>query len=241
MVLKFRWFSNKDKSLDAEASLNKELQRIGSSLRVKDRIVHGKNRRSHVYLNYIDFWENGIKWLGIQGVESVEDMAMLLVCWNEKCHCSKKIEARFPEVKFPESRKMIEKGVEEYLDWFWEKLVNKQDKRFAPLIELCAANERTRRLMSYIQLRDFGLSRSIGTVNGVELHDLPRVRITDDWEYEVRTPGMAYQEYAGQRPRQFLGRGTAQEAFSILLQYLPPNCSPATYQGGFGCCSSPQA
>ncbi len=234
-----KWLGKKRRPLDNTDDLNKALERLGSSLRVENRKVCGKNRQSHVFLNYIDFWENGIKWLGIQGVACVDDMARLLICWNEKCMCSHEIEDEFPEIKFPEPRKKIEQGEKAYLDWFWEKLVNKKDKRFGPLIDLCASNEQTRQLMSYIQLRDFGLSRSIGKVNGVELKDLPRIRITDDWEYEVRWTGMAVQEYAGQ-PRQCIGRGTAREAFMILLDHLP-DCGPATYQRGFGCCPPPEA
>ena len=79
-------------------------------------------------------------------------------------------------------------------------------------------------------------STSIGTVNGVALKDLPRVRITDDWDYEVRTPAQAAKELAGKTPREYLGKGDAQEAFRILLEHFPEGCSPATYQRGRGCC-----
>ena len=209
---------------------------MGSSLKLDGRRVTNKNRSSTVYLNYIDFYENGIKWLGIQGVSDTHEMAQLLICWNEKCMCSHEIEELFPEVAFPVARKMIEHGEEAYLNWFWKKLVEKRDKRFGPLIALCASNKRTRRLMSFVQLRDFGLSRSIGTINGVELNDLPRIRITDDWEFEVRTPSMAIQEYCGKQPREYIGRGNANQAFRLLLDLLPADCGTAYYQRGNGCC-----
>lgn len=234
MVLKRLW--KKKIKPDSCSELNRELELLGSALRAEGRWVQSKNRKTRVYGNYIEFWENGIKWLGIQGIDSIQDMARLVMGWNEQCKCSCEIEKEFPEIKFPESRKKIEEGEEAYLDWFWKKMIGKRDRRFGALINLCAANERTRALMSYIELRDFGLSRSIGLINGINFMDLPRIRITDDWEYEVRTPTMAVQEYAGQAPRQCIGRGDAHEAFRILLDSLPPNLGRAQYQSGAGCC-----
>ena len=191
---------------------------------------------SKVFLNYIDFWENGVNWYGVQGVKNDRDMAKLIIFWNERCLCSKEIEKHFPDLCFPEARKRIEQGEAAYIQYCWDKLIAKKDNRFGELIEMCASNPRTRRLMSYIQLRDFGLCSYIGEVNGVQYHDLPRVRITDDWEYEVRTPKMAQMEYAGRKPREFLGKGNAQEAFQILLKNLPPGAGPARYHSGVGCC-----
>ncbi len=189
-----------------------------------------------IYLDYIEFWENGIKWYGVKGVNSPHDMALMIHYWNERCMCSTKLEAEFPNLKFPVARKKIEQGEEAYLDWFWDNQCSKKDQRFAKLIDLCASHQITRRLVSFIQLRDFGFCRSIGTINGIELRDLPRIRITDNWDYEVRMPTQAYEEYAGYTPREFLGKGNAQQAFQLLIESLPPNCSPATYQQGRGCC-----
>ncbi len=216
--------------------VNRELALIGSKLRVEKRVAKNNNRETRTFLNYIEFWENGIKWYGVQGIESPRDMALLIHYWNDCCMCSRLIEEKFPALKFPEARKKIEEGEDAYLDWFWKKQCSKKDRRFAELIDLCAQHPVTRRLMTYIQLRDFGFSRSIGTVNGVALRDLPRVRITDDWDYEVRTHSQAVKEYAGVSPREYLGKGNAREAFNLLLQLFPPNCSPATYQSGRGCC-----
>lgn len=230
------FFRKKRAPQDSFQEVNRELERIGSKLQVKDRNASSKNRMTRIFLNYIEFWENGIKWYGVQGVKNPHDMALLIHYWNECCMCSHQIEAEFPDLKFPVARKKIEQGEAAYLDWFWEKQCSKKDRRFAELIELCASNQVTRRLISYIQLRDFGFSRSIGTMNGVELRDLPRVRVTDEWEYEVRTPTQARAEYAGKSPRDYLGKGNAEEAFRLLLQYFPPDCGPATYQRGRGCC-----
>ncbi len=230
------FFKKKRAPQDSFEEVNRELERIGSELRVVNRNVSNKNRMTRIYLNYIEFWENGIKWYGVQGVKNSHDMALLIHFWNERCMCSSQIERQFPDLKFPVARKKIEESEDAYLDWFWDKQCSKKDRRFADLIELCASNPITRRLVSFIQLRDFGFSRSIGTMNGVELRDLPRVRITDEWEYEVRTPTHAYEEYAGRSPREYLGKGNAFEAFRLLLQSFPPNCGPATYQRGRGCC-----
>lgn len=216
--------------------VNQELELLGSTLRVEGRWIVNKNRKSRIYGNYIDFWENGIKWLGVQGFDDPKDLARLAMCWNEFCMCSKEIEKEYPVISFPVARKKIEQGVAAYLDWYWETLVEKKDRRFHALINLCAANQKTRHLMSYVEWRDFGLCRSIGLVNGVNYLDLPRVRITDDWEYEVRTPEMAHAEYSGHEPRQCLGKGDAEEAFRILLQNLPADLGPASYQSGVGCC-----
>lgn len=232
----FSWFWKKNKPQDSTKEVNRALGLLGSSLKVENGKVSNRNRSSRIFLNYIDFWENGIMWYGVQGVENASDMAMLIHLWNEKCLCSKDIEARFPDLHFPEARKKIEQGEEAYLDWSWARLVAKKDNRFGELIQLCASNPITRRLMSYIQLRDFGLCSYIGKVHGAEYHDLPRVRITDDWEFEVRTPAMAQQEYAGRQPREFLGKGSAKEAFRILLDCIPPNAGPARYHRGAGCC-----
>ncbi len=221
---------------DSFREVNLELERMGSVLRIENRKVSNKNRMTRIYLNYIEFWENGIKWYGVQGVKSPHDMALMIHYWNDCCMCSHELEAQFPDLEFPVARKKIEQGEEAYLDWFWDKQCAKKDRRFAELIDLCASHDVTRRLVSFIQLRDFGFSRSIGTVGGVELRDLPRVRITDEWDYEVRTPAQAYQEYAGRTPRGYLGKGDATQAFQLLLQLLPPDCSPATYQRGRGCC-----
>ena len=221
---------------DSFLEVNRELELIGSELRVVSREVSNKNRMTRSFLNYIEFWENGIKWYGVQGVESPRDMAMLIYFWNECCMGSCEIEKYYPSLKFPEARKKIEESEDAYLDWFWNKQCSKKDRRFAELIELCSTNQVTRRLMTFIDLRDFGFSRSIGTVNGVALKDLPRVRITDDWEYEVRTPTQAAQELVGKTPREYIGKGDAKEAFRILLEHFPEGCSPATYQRGRGCC-----
>ena len=230
------FFRKKRAPEDSFLEVNRELELIGSELRVVNREVSNKNRMTRSFLNYIEFWENGIKWYGVQGVESPRDMAMLIFFWNERCMCSREIEKYYPSLKFPEARKKIEQSEDAYLDWFWNKQCSKKDRRFAELIDLCSENQVTRRLMSFIDLRDFGFSRSIGTVNGVALKDLPRVRITDDWEYEVRTPAQAAKELAGKTPREYLGKGDAQEAFQILLEHFPEGCSPATYQRGRGCC-----
>lgn len=231
-----RLFRKKKSPLIAFDEVNRELKRIGSKLQVNDRVVSNKNRMSRVYNNYIDFWENGIKWYGIQGIKDPEEMALLIVFWNERCMCSRQMETHFPALNFPIARKKIEESEDAYLDWFWDKQKNQRDKRFAELIELSSSHPLTRKLMTYMQLRDFGFSRSIGTINGVELSDLPRVRITDEWEYEVRTPSQAMDEYSGRQPRGFLGKGNAGEAFRVLLNHLPPNCGPATYHRGQGCC-----
>lgn len=230
------WFWKKSKPKDSYENVNRELELLGSHLRVENGRVSNRNRSSRIFLNFIDFRENGILWYGVQGVKNDRDMAVLIQMWNEDCKCSGEIEERFPEMKFPEGRKKIEEGEEAYLDWSWNKLVAKKDNRFGEFIELCAGNPKTRRLMSYIQLRDFGLSSYIGKVNGVEFYDLPRVRITDDWEYEVRSPEMAHNEYAGKKPRSCYGKGNAREAFWLLLRKLPPDAGPAKYHRGAGCC-----
>lgn len=184
---------------------------------------------SRVYGDFVDFWENGINWMGVQGV-SIPDQARLLYYWNELRLDSTEIEDRVDGIRFPIARKKIEQGEEAYLDWFWQQQIRKDDARFGQLIELLASHDRTCRLVSYIELRDLCLSRSIGEVNGVMLNDLPRIRITDEWEFEVRTPAMAVAEYNGEEPREFLGKGNAHEAFEIVLQNLPPDLGPAQYQ-----------
>ena len=230
------FFRKKRAPEDSFLEINRELELIGSELRVVNREVSNKNRMTRTFLNYIEFWENGIKWYGVQGVKTPRDMAMLIFFWNERCMCSDEIERYYPSLKFPEARKKIEESEDAYLDWFWNKQCSKKDRRFAELIDLCSTHQVTRRLMAFIDLRDFGFSRSIGTVNGVALKDLPRVRITDDWDYEVRTPAQAAKELAGKTPREYLGKGDAKEAFRILLANFPDGCSPATYQRGRGCC-----
>ncbi|MEM7038263.1 MAG: hypothetical protein AAF570_14865, partial [Bacteroidota bacterium] len=187
-----------------------------------------------------DFWENGIKWLGVDGIHDVKTRAKLIHAWCECCENSATIESMLPGISFPTSRKKIETGEISFLDWHWEHLRRKNDRRFGRLIDLFATNSRTRRLMSYFHLRDFGLSRNIGEVNGLLCRDLPCIRITDDWRYEVRVPAMKIvgREFDDAKPRYV---GTAEEAFEAVLCLLPENVGTARYFRCDGCPPPPAA
>jgi hypothetical protein len=205
--------------------LNKELRALGSRIVVADRMVTVGNRSCQVFGRYIDFWENGMKWLGVDGVKDIRQMAQLMICWLEKQMNSSAIEDQIPAIQFPESRKKMEAGEEQFLDWYWQNLIERRDRRFGRIIELFANNPRTRRLMSFTRLRDFGFSRIIPPHE--QRTDLPFVRVNDNWEYEVHVHiGILDQESS---PRKCLGKGNAEEAYQMVLDYLPGNIGTARY------------
>lgn len=208
--------------------INLELEKIGSCLKVSDKRVSLRNRHCIVFGNYIDFWENGMKWLGVDKVADPAIKAKLLHLWLERGTNSDEIEEAVPGIEFPISRKKIEEGEESYLNWYWQNLRARGDRRFGRLIDLFAANDRTRRLMSFVRTRDFAFS------NRIPPHDvgpvLPFVRITDNWDYEVVVSFGILDEDADQLPRRVVGKGNADEAYEMILNYLPSNLGMARYQ-----------
>lgn len=205
--------------------LNKCLHALGSNIVVQDRMVTVGSRSCQVFGRYIDFWENGMKWMGVDNVKDIKQMADLMFYWLDIKLNSSEIEHLVPGINFPESRKKIEAGEEQFLDWYWQNLMERRDRRFGPIIELFASNPRTRKLMSFTRLRDFGLSRIIPP--NEQRTDLPFVRINDNWEYEVHVHIGILDQDAG--PRKCLGKGNADQAFEMVLAYLPGNVGVARY------------
>jgi hypothetical protein len=234
-------FNRRKKKTESFAQLNDALEAIGSRLRVEGRVVSKGNRLCHIFGSFIDFWENGLKWYGVDGV-TVEDQAELLHGWVELCLNSDTLEEMVPGLEFPIARKKIEMGEKTFLGWYWENLKNRRDNRFGELIELFASHQMTRKLMTYFEARDFGFSSNIGQVNGLDYQDLPRIRITDDWKYEVHLPNMSMvnsSENAGRGAGGVGQRGTAKEAFELALKLLPHNVGHAQYFRCNGCPPSP--
>ncbi|HHG83282.1 MAG TPA: hypothetical protein ENJ82_00915 [Bacteroidetes bacterium] len=235
-------FNRRKNITNLYVALNRELRLLGSTLVVSEKVVKKGNRHCRVFGKYVDFWENGLQWLGLDGVSSVRDRAKMLYYWIDCCYNSDEIEARIPGVTFPESRKKIENGEQVFLGWYWENLKRKKNNRFGELIDLFASHENTRGLMSYIEARDFGLCRNIGKVNGLELRDLPSIRIRDDWKYEVHLPNISVVNVDGEigDGRNHVGVGTAREAFEIALRFLPTNAKAQYYRCN-GCPPAPSA
>lgn len=233
-------FNRNKRKIDPFTDLNIALQTMGSELRVEKRVVSKGNRHCQIFGSFIDFWENGLKWYGVDGV-STKDQATLLHGWVECCLNSDDLEDMVPGLEFPVARKKIEAGADSFLNWYWGNLKNRQDNRFGELIDLFASHEMTRGLMSYIEARDFGFTSNIGLINGLSYHDLPRIRITDDWQYEVHLPNMSlvnHQEATG-NDSGCVGRGTAREAFDLALKLIPRDAGPAEYFRCNGCPPSP--
>lgn len=205
--------------------LNDALRALGSDITVAGREVRKGNRCCQVFGRYIDFRENGMNWLGVDCVESTSQMAELLYYWLDLRLNSTEIERLVPGIQFPEGRKKIEEGEETFLDWYWQNLMARGDRRFGSIIELFASNQKTRRLMSFTRIRDFGFSRIIPP--NENRTDLPFIRITDDWEYEVHVHMGILDQEAG--PRKCLGKGNARIAYELVLAYLPGNLGLARY------------
>lgn len=206
-------------------ALNDCLKSLGSDLRVEGRVVKSGNRSCQVFGRYIDFWENGMKWLGVDCVKDMEEMAQLLHYWLDLRMNSSEIERLVPGIQFPESRKKIEEGEESYLDWYWKNLMDRRDRRFGRIIELFARNQQTRKLMSFTRSRDFGFSRVIPP-QGSRI-DLPFIRITDDWEYEVHVHlGILDND---SNTRRCLGKGNADDAYQMVIACIPGNIGVAKY------------
>lgn len=239
-------FKRRKRKTNEFADLNRELQMLGSSLVVTGRMVKKGNRHCQVFGTYVDFWENGLKWLGLDRIDTVRDRAKLIYYWIDCCYNSDEIEVRMPGLEFPVSRKKIESGEQVFLGWYWDNLKKKKDNRFGDLIDMFANHAETRGLMSYIEARDFGLSRNIGQVNGLEYHDLPSIRIRDDWKYEVHLPNISIVNATGEIDEGpgHVGIGTAKEAFELTLRFLPSNVK-AQYFRCNGCppppCNSAEA
>lgn len=208
--------------------LNQELKAIGSIIVVDDRQVQSRNRHCIVFGNYIDFWENGMRWLGVDNIADNRVKAILLHFWLELRLNSAEIEKRVPGIEFPLSRKKIEEGEASFLDWYWKNLLSRGDRRFGRLIELFAANDRTRRLMSFTRLRDFAFSNRIPPKDS--RNALPFVRITDNFDYEVVISMGIVDEEGETQPRRVVGIGTAEEVYEMVLNYLPPNVGMARYE-----------
>jgi hypothetical protein len=226
-----RIFNRKRQAATPYSEINRELEAIGSGIKVQDRRVALRNRYCIVFGNYIDFWENGMKWLGVDEVTDDRVKAILLHLWLEVRLNSSDIESRVPGIHFPESRKKIEEGEASFLDWYWTNLMARGDRRFGRLIELFAGNDRTRRLMSFTRLRDFAFSNRIPPKDSNSL--LPFVRITDDFDYEVVINMGIVDEDAKDSKGCIVGKGNADQAFAVVLNYLPSNVPMARYQAEY--------
>ncbi len=222
-----RIFNLRKKSDTPFAGINRSLESIGSGIRVRDRQITHRNRHCIVFGNYIDFWENGMKWLGVDEVHDDHVKALLLHSWLELRLNSEDIENRVPGIHFPVSRKKIEEGEASFLDWYWQNLRARNDRRFGRLIELFASNDRTRRLMSFTRLRDFAFSNRIPPKETISI--LPFVRMTDNFDYEVVISMGIVDEDGETQPRRVVGKGNADEVYEMVLNYLPPNLGMARY------------
>jgi hypothetical protein len=223
-----RIFNFRRKNTTPFSGINRELEAIGSGIRVNDRRVTLRNRHCIVFGNYIDFWENGMKWLGVDEVSDDRVKAILLHFWLELRLNSSEIESRVPGIHFPLSRKKIEEGEASFLDWYWQNLLKRGDRRFGRLIELFGANERTRKLMSFVRLRDFAFSNRIPPKESMMF--LPFVRITDSFDYEVVISMGIVDEDGETQPRRVVGKGTAEQVYEMVLYYLPSNLPMARYE-----------
>jgi hypothetical protein len=221
-------FNRRNKVNTPYAGVNKELASLGSSLRINGRRLCLKNRSCQVFGKYIDFWENGMKWLGIDLVADDRQMALLLHYWLELRLNSEEMEAKVPGLSFPESRKKIEEGEASFLDWYWNNLLQKKDRRFGTLIELFASHEKTRKLMSFTRLRDFVFSNRIPPVDRAT--PLPFVRITDNFEFEVHVNIGIVNDEGVAEPRRVIGKGNAKEMFELVLSSIPENMGRARYE-----------
>ncbi len=220
---------NKKKSIKTpHAGINAELIKLGASFAVNGRRIAVQNRSCQVFGRYIDFWENGMKWLGVDCVKNDKQMAELLYFWLDLRLNSTGIEQRVPNIQFPESRKKIEEGEDSFLSWYWDNLRDKKDRRFGNLIDLFSKNERTRKLMSFTRLRDFIFSNRIPPLN----HNtpFPLVRITDNSDFEVHVNIGIVDDEGVTRPRRIVGKGTADEVFAIVLDCIPDNIGTARYE-----------
>lgn len=220
-----RLFNRKKKVPVLISGLNSSLRELGSGIVVNGKITHVGNRSCQVFGRYIDFSENGMKWLGVDCVKDIPEMARLLYYWLDLRLNSTEIELLVPGISFPESRKRMEEGEESFLNWYWQNLLDRRDRRFGRIIELFARHSKTRRLMSFTRLRDFGLSRIIPPDDS--RNDLPFIRITEDWEYEVHAHFGILDSTSDKR--MCLGKGNADEAFELLIAYLPGNLGIARY------------
>jgi hypothetical protein len=223
-----RLFNLRRKPESPYDALNRELEAIGSEIRVQDRYVSLRNRHCQVFGNYLDFWENGMKWLGVDDIRDIRVRAILIHFWLELRLNSEEIERRVPGIEFPVSRKKIEEGEASFLDWYWQNLMVRGDRRFGRLIELFGSNERTRRLMSFTRLRDFAFSSRIPPKESSSV--LPFVRITDNFDFEVHVNIGIVDDEADAQPRRILGKGDAEEVYELVLSYLPPNIGMARYE-----------
>ena len=223
-----RIFNFRKKSDSPFSGINRSLESIGSEIRVHDREIAHRNRHCIVFGNYIDFWENGMKWLGVDEVHDDHVKAILLHFWLELRLNSEEIEKRVPGIEFPVSRKKIEEGEASFLDWYWKNLLSRGDRRFGRLIELFASNDRTRRLMSFTRLRDFAFSNRIPPKENNSI--LPFVRITDNFDYEVVIHMGIVDEDGETQPRRVVGKGNADQVYEMFLNYLPPNVGMARYE-----------
>jgi hypothetical protein len=223
-----RLFNLRRKPESPYDALNRELEAIGSEIRVHDRYVSFRNRHCQVFGYYLDFWENGMKWLGVDDIRDIRVRAILIHFWLELRLNSEEIERRVPGIEFPVSRKKIEEGEASFLDWYWQNLMVRGDRRFGRLIELFGSNERTRRLMSFTRLRDFAFSSRIPPKESSSV--LPFVRITDNFDFEVHVNIGIVDDEADSQPRRILGKGDAEEVYELVLSYLPPNIGMARYE-----------
>ena len=228
LVMLARLFNLKRTSVSPFSALNRELEAIGSEVRVHDRTISFRNRHCQVFGRYLDFWENGMKWLGVDDIRDERVRAIVIHFWLELRLNSEEIERRVPGIQFPESRKKIEEGEASFLDWYWKNLMKRGDRRFGKLIELFASNERTRNLMFFTRLRDFAFSNRIPPKDSSSM--LPFVRITDDFDFEVHVNMGIVDDEDDAQPRRILGKGNAKQVFEMVLNYLPPNIGMARYE-----------
>lgn len=217
------------------ALIQEELIKLNSQIVLNTQSwVKEKNRYSQFNLHgegrvYVDLWENGMCWYS-RIYNDISQAARVLYLWNDVRANSNEIEQAMPGTVFPEERKMIEAGNEAYLAWRWQNYLagdHLKDSE-AELIALLSQDEVTRRLMPFSQLWDIGLSRYIGDHGDDIKNDLLRARVvkdgfvvcTEDQADFSKNPGL----------KEYLGKGNAQQAFTIIKNNLPDDLGWAHYQ-----------
>lgn len=172
-------------------SFKRELSRLVPDLELSSSFqIERHNRFAQIRDSgaSVNFWENGMCWHCASFENSVVG-ARAAWSWCYQRMNAPDLERSFPGLRFPERRRRIEEGVDAFLEWHWEEQrrsalsfleawdpeLNPWCRLEAEAITLLCESAVIKRLMSFMQLETYGVTRYIGNYGDGFVNDLFRI------------------------------------------------------------------
>jgi hypothetical protein len=182
--------------------------RVGSGTRSSQVFIRAEER-----LFLFDFWSRGVMLAG--GLTpDLADVAKAIDRWVGSSCTTAELAADFAFVEVEPRAASYERGEE--VEYRWRDYLANMCHGFPELVAFAQAAARRRelrQLFPFTSLNTFCFSRCTGYPF---TRDTPYVWARRDGQYEVLSPD-----------GQVLGRGDAEAAIRLVVEYLPPDCGPA--------------